>query len=112
MSGEEVRGMHQTFSELRAKEVIRLCDAECIGYVSDLVLDLSCGCTCGRITALCVVPAGGVTALFSRTRITVPWERVRCIGRQTILVDIVPGDCCGEEGSERMQKNASRRNCK
>ncbi len=99
--------MHQTFSELRAKEVIRLCDAECIGYVSDLVLDLSCGCTCGRITALCVVPAGGVTALFSRTRITVPWEKVRCIGRQTILVDLAPEDCCGEERNTRTHRRAS-----
>jgi sporulation protein YlmC with PRC-barrel domain len=38
--------MTVSFSELRAKEVIRLCDAENIGCVSDLILDGEKGCIC------------------------------------------------------------------
>ena len=100
--------MQQTFSELRAKEVIRLCDAECIGYAADLVLDASCGC----IQALCVVPAGGLSALFSRTHIIVPWEKIRCIGRQTILVDLLPEACGAEVPNARSHRDTPHRNCK
>lgn len=81
--------MTVSFSELRAKEVIRLCDAESIGCVSDLLFDRGNGCIC----ALCVVPSGGFGTLFSQEHVVIGWEKVRCIGRDTILVDICPEDC-------------------
>ena len=85
-----------SFTELRAKEVIRLCDAESIGCVSDLLFD---GET-GRICALCTVPASGWGAVFSGERTVIAWEKIRCIGRDTVLVDISPEDCgcCREDG--------------
>ena len=92
--------MTVSFSELRAKEVIRLCDAESIGCVSDLLFDRGNGCIC----ALCVVPSGGFGTLFSHEQVVIGWEKIRCIGRDTILVDICPEDCrCtrGDSGKGR-----------
>lgn len=92
--------MSISFSELRAKEVIRLCDAENIGCVSDLLLDCDKGCIC----ALCVTPTSGFGALFSAERAVIPWEKIRCIGRDTVLVDVSPEECCRkscEEGREK-----------
>ena len=82
--------MTTSFSELRAKEVIRLCDAENIGCVSDLILDGEKGCIC----ALCVTPLSGLGGLFSSERTVIAWERIRCIGRDTVLVDVAPEECC------------------
>ena len=82
--------MTVSFSELRAKEVIRLCDAENIGCVSDLILDGEKGCIC----SLCVTPASGLGCLFSAEQTVIAWERIRCIGRDTVLVDVAPEECC------------------
>ena len=82
--------MTVSFSELRAKEVIRLCDAENIGCVSDLILDCEKGCIC----ALCVTPSAGFGALFSSERTVIAWDKIRCIGRDTVLVDVAPEECC------------------
>ncbi len=81
--------MTVSFTELRAKEVIRLCDAESIGCVSDLLFEKERGC----IRALCVVPTRGWSALLSSEHAVIPWEKVRCIGRDTILVDLCPEEC-------------------
>ncbi len=86
--------MTVSFSELRAKEVIRLCDAENIGCVSDLIFDCEKGCVC----ALCVTPTSGIGALFSGERTVIAWERIRCVGRDTVLVDVSPEECCKKRG--------------
>jgi len=87
-----------SFSELRAKEVIRLCDAEVIGCVIDLLFDERSG----NICALCAAPTSGFCALFSGERTVIPWERVRCIGRDTVLVDMRAEDCgCAPDDTAR-----------
>ena len=85
--------MTGSFSELRAKEVIRICDAACVGCAADLLLDAERGCIC----ALCVMPLSGFGAFFGGARIVIPWERVRCIGKDTILVDVSAEDCRCQE---------------
>lgn len=96
-----------SFSELRAKEVIRLCDAEDIGCVSDLLFDPANGGIC----ALCVVPSFGWGAVFSSERTVIPWAKIRCIGRDTILVDVRPEDCCCRaDGITGKRKRFFRRN--
>ena len=90
--------MTVSFSELRAKEVIRLCDAECIGCVSDILFDCRGGCIC----ALCVTSVSGLGAVFCGERTVIPWEKIRCIGRETILADISAEDChCSRAGSRQ-----------
>ena len=87
--------MSVSFSELRAKEVIRLCDAECIGCVSDILLDEQSG----RICALCVIPPSGWCSVLSGERTVIAWEKIRCIGKDTILADIGAEECrCTRSG--------------
>lgn len=92
------------FSELRAKDVIRLCDAECIGCVSDLLLDVQTGC----ISALCVTPVHGWGVLPGGQRV-IRWERVRCVGRDTVLVDVTAEECQCEDGVRGWRKRLSRK---
>ena len=79
--------MDLTFCELRAKEVVNICDGKRMGNIIDLVFDSSCA----RITGL-VVP--GERSLFSfikgNTDIFIPYNRIRKIGRDIILVELTP----------------------
>ncbi len=76
-----------SYSDLRLKEVIRVCDASTVGCVTDLMFD---ECT-ARVSALCVTPmtAG---ALFGRKKrcgvISVPWDAIVRIGEHCILVNL------------------------
>ncbi len=99
--------MTVSFSQLRAKEVIRLCDAESVGCVSDLLFDGESGGIC----ALCVVPSSGWGAVFSGEHTVIPWDRIRCIGRETVLVDIGAGECrgCSEHSERGWRRFFSRR---
>ena len=85
-----------TFSGLRAKEVIRLCDAASLGCVTDIAFDGDSG----RICAL-HVSGGGLGAVFAAEKTVVPWERITCIGQDTILVDLPPQACGGEKRGRR-----------
>ena len=73
------------FSALRAKEVIRICDAAVLGCVSDVCIDVRCG----RILALHLS-----APLFSgrRSGRCIPWECVKCVGRTAVLVDVPAED--------------------
>ena len=89
-----------SYTALREKEVINLCDGRRLGFVCDLEFSL---CD-GRINAL-VVP--GESALFGFGRcesITVPWEKIETIGADAILVRVELPPCrplCGEEKKQR-----------
>ena len=79
-----------SFSELRAREVIRICDAETLGCVTDLIFD-----TCsGRICSLCVSPPCSVKGMLQGSVIVVPWDAVQCIGAECILVNMKQEECC------------------
>ncbi len=71
-----------TFSELRNKEVINICDGSLLGCVSDIEFG-SCN---GEITAI-VLPGNGILAsLSAKNRICIPWRDIERIGKDTILV--------------------------
>lgn len=82
-----------TYSALREKEVINLCDGRRLGFICDLEL-----CN-GRITAI-VVPGEGALFGFGRcARIVIPWEKIETIGSDAILVRADAELCaasCGE----------------
>ncbi len=83
-----------SYSALREKEVINLCDGRRLGYVCDLALDLGCG----RVTAI-VVPGEASLFGFGRTgAITVPWEKIETIGEDAILVRVDVNACAPCEG--------------
>ncbi len=98
-------------SDLRGREVVRVCDAQTIGCVSDATFD---SCT-GRICALYVVPSGlGIADLWRGEVIVVAWERVECIGDNCILVNMRKEDCsvCAQRRKKRKKREYGFDNCK
>ena len=79
-----------TVSELRKKEVIRLCDGKSLGVVTDVSFD---GCR-GQLCTLCVLCCGGLLPVGGET-LSVPWGKVSCIGDDAVLVSLTPEECAG-----------------
>ena len=74
-----------SFSELRMKEVINICDGRRLGRPIDLVLtDGAC------VEALIVPGQYSVKNMIKGLRegIVVPWNRIRRIGDDVILVEL------------------------
>lgn len=72
-------------SDFREKEVINISDGRRIGFVADVEIDIQNG----RIDAL-IVPAGGrlFGIIGKDNEFIVPWEKVKKIGEDIILVDL------------------------
>ena len=78
--------MKTRITELGCKEVINVCDGTRYGYVNDVEID----CTCGKLLALVVHCGGKLLPVFSKNDdIVIPWEAIRKIGDDIILVDYV-----------------------
>ena len=76
------------YAALREKDVVNVCDGKKIGFICDLAIDLDCG----HISAIFVSDHFfGFAAQKSPLRI--PWEKINCIGEDTILVSL-PRDFC------------------
>ena len=72
--------------DFKHKEVINICDGKRLGYVQDVCADLETG----RITSI-IVPGGTnkLMNLFSSSNdILIPWEKIKCISEDLILVEI------------------------
>ena len=71
--------------DFKHKEVVNINDGKRLGYVQDVCADLETG----MITAI-IVPGGNkVMNIFSQANdITIPWNKIRCIGEDLILVEI------------------------
>lgn len=72
--------------DFKRKEVINITDGKRLGFVQDVCADLESGC----ITAI-IVPGGTnklVNFFSSNNDIVIPWEKIRCIGEDLILVEI------------------------
>ena len=71
--------------DFKHKEVININDGKRLGFVQDVTADL----TSGLITSI-IVP--GNTKLFNmfsgNNDIVIPWQNIRCIGDDVILVEI------------------------
>ena len=72
--------------DFKHKEVINICDGKRLGYVQDVCADLETG----KITSI-IVPGGTnkLMNLFSNINdIIIPWEKIKCISEDLILVEI------------------------
>lgn len=67
--------------DIRKKEIINLCDGARLGCATDFEINI---CD-AKINAL-IVPVGGWFGLGKNDRIVIPWEKIECIGEDTILV--------------------------
>lgn len=71
-------------AELREKEIININSGERMGYVYDFELDLERG----TITGIVISGGGKMLSLFGKTvDIIIPWDNIRKIGEDIILVD-------------------------
>ena len=78
------------FTQLQCKEVICLSDGQRLGFISDVVVQLPCG----QVEAI-VVP--GPCRFFGiagrQDDYIIPFECIRQIGPDIVLVDIKPDEC-------------------
>ena len=71
--------------DFKHKEVINICDGKRLGYVQDVCADLESG----TITSIIVPGNNKVLKIFStNNEIVIPWNRIKCIGEDLILVEI------------------------
>lgn len=71
--------------DFKHKEVINITDAKKLGYVQDVTADLKTGV----ITSIIVPGNNKMFNIFnSNNEIVIPWERIKCIGDEIILVEI------------------------
>lgn len=76
---------NMTFSDLRSKEIINICDGACFGRISDLELD---PCT-GLICSIIVPGRHRFLGIFASTEeLVIPFCKIQKIGGDVILVDI------------------------
>ena len=90
--------MSQRFSEFRKKEVIHICEGSRLGCADDLIFETGTG----QICAIIVPGKARFFGLFGREDdIVIPWECIRRIGDDIILVD----------GNVQSWRKPSRKNC-
>lgn len=71
-------------ADLRLKEVINLCDGSRLGYPCDFEFCLDEG----KVLALIINVQSGFLGIGKCTEIVIPWDKIQCIGEDTILVRI------------------------
>ena len=77
-------------ADLREKEVVNLTDGSRLGFVCDFEFD-----TCdARICALILPGNCGFLGFGKNDDIIIPWEKIECIGEDTILVRVNLSDGC------------------
>ena len=82
--------MGMKFTELRCKEVICICDGQRLGYVSDVLVEVPSGC----VTAIVVPGPCRFLGLWGRKDdYIIPWNCIRRIGPDIVLVDVQPDSC-------------------
>lgn len=89
--------MLYTIRELECKDVVSLCDGRFLGRITDVELDTECG----KTTAVYLSPGGFWSA--GKDEIRIPWEDIRCIGEDAVLVEYRKECSCG---SRKGRKNS------
>lgn len=78
-------------SELRCKEVICVADGQRLGFVCDIQIDVPEGC----VRSIIVPGPCRFLGLFGRRNdYVIPWQCIRRIGPDIILVETKPEECC------------------
>ena len=71
--------------DFKHKEVINITDGRRLGFVQDVTADLNTGV----ITSIIVPGSSKLFNIFSNNNdIVIPWENIKCIGDDVILVEI------------------------
>ncbi|NLC87602.1 MAG: YlmC/YmxH family sporulation protein [Clostridiaceae bacterium] len=77
--------MGQKGLDFKHKEVINISDGKRLGFVQDVCADLETG----TITSIIVPGNNKILNMFSTSNdIVIPWQQIKCIGDDVILVQI------------------------
>ena len=82
--------MNMRITQLHCKEVICISDGRRLGFVSDIVVKIPEGGVCAIVVP---GPARLMGVLGHSDDFVIPWECIRRIGPDIILVDIKPNEC-------------------
>lgn len=75
----------ETFSCLKQKEVVNVCDGNRLGFICDLEIDLNSG----RIIKIIIPEKSRCFGVFGREKeFRIPYSCIRRIGKDIILVEI------------------------
>ena len=78
--------MLNRIADLRCKEVVNICDGARLGFVCDVVIDVACG----KVISLVVPGPCRLMGLLGREDdYLIPWNCIKRIGEDIILVDAV-----------------------
>ena len=79
------RSMGDKGLDFKHKEVVNITDGKRLGFVQDVCADLESGV----ITSIIVPGNNKLIKIFSGNNdIVIPWEKIKCIGDDIILVEI------------------------
>lgn len=71
--------------DFKHKEVINIKDGKRLGFVQDVCANLEDG----NITSIIVPGSNRILNIFTNNNdIVIPWQNIKCIGEDIILVDI------------------------
>ena len=71
--------------DFKHKEVVNITNGKRLGYVQDVCADLETG----TITYIIVPGSNKILNIFSQNNdIVIPWQKIKCIGDDLILVEI------------------------
>ncbi len=78
-------------TELKCKEVICVSDGKRLGFVCDVEVEIPSG----EVTAIIVPGPCRYFGLVGKTGdYVIPWNCIKRIGPDILLVDVCPEDCC------------------
>ena len=90
--------MEASLEEMRRKEIVNLKDGAKLGYADDAVIDMESA----RVLRLVVRGRPRCFGLLGRqSDLVIPWEEIRVVGEDTILVDMAE---CPRESIPRRLK--------
>ena len=95
-----------TYTELKAKDVVNICNCKKLGRIIDMVVDLKNGCVKGI-----VIPGTKRLSIFRAPEdIFIPWKNILRIGNDVILIELkqkVPKECVDKDrcGVDDIPKN-------
>lgn len=84
-AGEGERSMLVKTSDLRLREVVNVLDGKRMGFIGDLEIEAETG----QIMAIVVPGQGKFLGFLGRSDdVVIPWERIKKIGLDVILVEV------------------------
>ena len=82
--------MSAKFTQLQCKEVICISDGRRLGFIGDILVEVPEG----KVTAVVVPGPGKLLGLGGHgSDFIIPWDCIRKIGPDIVLVDVRPEEC-------------------